>query len=45
MTDSEPQQPPTEPEPQPDQSPFPDPPMEEVERGLNPFERETRSNE
>jgi hypothetical protein len=43
MTDSDEQQPTTEPEP--DQTPFSDPPMEEIERGLNPFERETRSDE
>jgi hypothetical protein len=41
MTDSEGQQP--EPSaPESDQSPFPEPPMEEIERGLSPFEKETR---
>lgn len=32
---------PTPSEPEPSDSPFLTPPMEEVQKGLNPFERET----
>lgn len=30
---------------EPDQTPFSEPATEEVERGLNPFEKETRSDD
>jgi hypothetical protein len=44
----EPERPkPAEPPPEsaPPDSPFVDPPMEEVQKGLNPFEREGRDND
>jgi hypothetical protein len=38
-------QPDPEPRPQEGGSPFAEPPLEELQKGLNPFERETRQDD